>query len=1437
MPVAPNGVDQRQEQTQLPPGKMLELVDVRQVEPGLYAKRFGYSEIDSNEYGATTLADAIALASTGRGLVQRTKTGLHVRSDELASWVTKEEARWASALPAEQAMLYGYRPTSVEAGGLIYYFAGNVGQHEAAQTDGLQVGDGAAIYNTYGWWHYRIVEKATGLEIVPETAIDTAEGWFAKPVVAGGFVWLFVGFKGAPGRYLYAVKFDPTAPEGTPAVTTYYDADPTAAGAQEIRGWDVMQGTNAGVVVAVVGDDLWVTGGATVVGAAISRLDTATGLPAAATGVVGSALSIPTVQAPVQWLKDTDGASIYFLYCGDGMADTHSVRVTSATLVVAADITLASLGAPTQVVGYRETSSGNLVTIRANPDLAGGPDSLGAYLQRWEHSSTGTQVSTGRALYQLCLASDPFEVDSRWYVIAQHDDNLEHVQAAYYLVDVTDDARIVGRALHGAGGDAGQRASYVLGRGNQGWCGVKARVDGTTVRCAVNSWDGTQYVTVDLHFVIDDPGLKLVRVSGGEELAVPSAWPIRIAGGQVVEYVPSFPRDAPTLTEVVPGGSVSMEVGYYAGYYRYALRDDLGNVVRSRTSPAGVGQITVANRTLRWTYDTLRLTNMVQTQATDPGRKGGWTVEFYLTEAKTTSALAQAATPYLQFAVPNYPTSAPVFFDMFQSEVLVGEALDTFNGAELAPDSPPSFRFAFAWGRRMVLCDTDRNGLVWISEEKENGFGYTFSNGLILELPGAGDSRVYCGGAIDDNYAALFTDDGTWIISGAGPDRRGAGMYEPLQLVGKRGCTNPQSLATTPAGLAYQDSADGRLYMLSADGRRTYIGHGVEDHAGSEVQAAVYDQEAQQLRVFVEGQSTPLTDFVLTIAEAVQWPQVEIGHWDDLARVVVVGGLTMAGTASDECAVLSEDGTQFNPPDITHPFGGSAGVWRITPNPGNQAMRLADCGVVVAGEGLAYNYGGRWIQKYDHATDTWVSDPDGPTTSGLAVNKSLFFTGLPDGSAIAWGAANAAKKWSSVANTWSAMADWPTTISTTVSLQSLGGFKLSDGRYFVYRGTAPTTTTYAIDWSIYDPGTDAWSAVQTYTVAKLVGDTVTVTVVPLADGAAMGLASIENGVTLTNRCFRFDGAAWSESSAVPAVARKVASFNPSNLAGGYAGEAFLVGGYTDTASTTRSDRIDKYDAATDTWSLFQTMAESLSEVTAIINPSQRQSYLWCVGGRSAAAVGPTNVPAYAVTTFGEDEDDFPCPVGMPSGGGVTCLVFDMRNPPREAGDPADALGQWYEWRLPGDPVDACVHEGAVHYLDSAAVVRHEVEDQYDDEGEQILTKIHYAPLFLARLGGAQHVYRVHFLGQFGGVSSHRLTALIARERQTAPVEHVVDFDLVDETLEEFEFIPKLGGMTSLELTLEEVESESNTEGLRHKLVTLELGGDGTMRRLNTNQRI
>lgn len=855
--VRPSGVNQRVEPTQLPIGKLTAALDVHQPTPGELVKRDGHTPITRATSTGGVLAGGRGLASNGSTLIQQTTEGIYFKGTD--SWVRKAPSRSVWAPVPTEVMRFGFRPSSVVVGNLIYYFSADHGVDFTFPLFGYAPGDAVELRSGESrpsWWTYRVVDKNTGVEIVGTTTIDTVRGYMAKPVVIGANVWLFVGpeltgvTSPTEARTISTVKFVSTTPTVAPVITTYYDAGANAV----INGWDVFVAQGVAYFAAA-----GIASGGGVLGVA-SKLDTATGAVAAAPGTVTLA-GILSSAYPVciSWFENiTSGANFYFAICSEGYAATvHSVDVT--TLTISGTAVLAGVtGTHTLIAGYKDTGTGNVITYMSYPYQDVSNESHTA-LERYEHTNAGTLVSY-LPRRNTNIAAKPFQYDSRWYVIG-HFDDAGHGQNAYYLIDGAT-MEILGRSIYGEAGDLTQLArgivafpdptvaplfgQYAIGH----WVAPTPRVDGTTVTITLNAYDRGQYVSRDIKFIFDTR-FQITAVGDDNEIVFPGGWPLHAAHGSVTEYPTQYPHKAPVVSAVTTAGG-SMDAGAYGVCYVWSFRAPNGDIYESRPSPIATVTLATGNH-INISYDTFTFTNTEQlNDAGTGGPQGPWSIDFYVTspvpvdapggpdEIEAAEAAAALQTMYYQCSTPNVTNATGGTIDPPITTLRTERALYSSDGAELPNDPPPPFKTVNTWRKRMMIAYGNE---IWPSKEKRFGQGYSFSAVMAFVVPG-GDEEITAHGPVSDTHYAIFRRNGIWVTTGNGPDgTRGHNQYQPVRLDYADGCTNQASLVTTPRGLMYQSANDGRIYLLTLGLERVPIDAGVYDYKDNTITGAVYDAD------------------------------------------------------------------------------------------------------------------------------------------------------------------------------------------------------------------------------------------------------------------------------------------------------------------------------------------------------------------------------------------------------------------------------------------------------------------------------------------------------------------------------------------------------------------------------------------------------------------
>jgi len=825
------GLQQHTGVKMLQPGQSPLMQNVRQrYGRGVYGKRYGHSLLTTSvDVGA--LFYALGLATVNGDLCLRTSDAAYLYDTATSTWRYRGSCSRAvvSVAPALITPGNAWKPVQISAGGYTYFFAGVAPQTAPTWTH----------QQTPLAYVYRIVD-ANGAEIVPETTISGATGVTAKPVVAGGFVWLFLGCDTASGtgngyRKLYAVKLDPANPTTAPVVTTYQDAGASEA----ICTFDVMQLAAGGAAVAC-GRYNQNLGQSTL---DLSLLNTATGQPQASPGIVSTVVASigydPAANHDwnLQFLKNgnPDGNGKYYLVAYNG-TNWYGVTVTASTLVAATPVALTGV---TGTVGAAFLLAGSPMILTSTP---GTTPSLGTVQSTVFSTSWAVTFAAAIIKRHAVVCGEPIVVDpggggtasTGFYIPILYDDadvSTPTAQRCYGLLDifggnsVTPFGSIVGRALYGLGGDTYQHAfvGSITNKG-QSWVAPFQRTDQTLakVQFAVNSYDGAVYTAKSITFDftkslatgLGPPATTML----GKAAILPGTLPGYLAGAAVAEWPSLYPPSI-TATTFAPGTGFVMPAGTYSLQACYVYRDRVaGNVIRSAFSPVVTVTCNGSTQAIEVLVPSLALTSTAA---------GTFGIEVYLSVAGST-------TLFLQPVLPNDPTVDSIEFDFNTggaNRTATGQCIIPVTGTEipytasgeLPNDPPPPCRVVASWRDRVFIADSEADGEIWPSKEIVAGKGPEFSEGLLFSLPGGtGPVTAMC--PLDHNWFLIFQADSIWAIQGDGPDETGNGAYEPLRIIGNRGTTAPGSVVSTSRGVFFQD-ANGRICLV--DGSLT-----VQDAAG-----------------------------------------------------------------------------------------------------------------------------------------------------------------------------------------------------------------------------------------------------------------------------------------------------------------------------------------------------------------------------------------------------------------------------------------------------------------------------------------------------------------------------------------------------------------------------------------------------------------------------
>jgi hypothetical protein len=245
---------------------------------------------------------------------------------------------------------------------------------------------------------------------------------------------------------------------------------------------------------------------------------------------------------------------------------------------------------------------------------------------------------------------------------------------------------------------------------------------------------------------------------------------------------------APKINAVLTGGTgVNFAAGVYSFKAMYKWHDAAGLEHRSRAS------------------NTITLTSTGTAQpivyVTNPLGEQAWSIELYATEAN--------GSEYHLVTDPPSEVLSNAFYDVYDFLSLPNlrngqiYSVTGAGGEELFPQPPPPLHDVVVIGSRAWAIDAEIRSRVVPSKLRIAGVGFEFMPALEVNFPsGAGDLQAI---AEWQGLPIVLAERGVYQLSGDGPSNTGAGSnFSPPVKVSDFGCTNPESVLYTPAGIVWQ---------------------------------------------------------------------------------------------------------------------------------------------------------------------------------------------------------------------------------------------------------------------------------------------------------------------------------------------------------------------------------------------------------------------------------------------------------------------------------------------------------------------------------------------------------------------------------------------------------------------------------------------------------
>lgn len=288
------------------------------------------------------------------------------------------------------------------------------------------------------------------------------------------------------------------------------------------------------------------------------------------------------------------------------------------------------------------------------------------------------------------------------------------------------------------------------------------------------------------------------------------------------------------------GGALS--VGQYQYQVVYAWTDRFGQIQYSGTSIPITVTVTVANSSVILEIDTLRLTS-----------KTGVIIKIYRTQVNQTTfqEVTSELAPLLNKINVNYV----LFTDEVADIDIAGNQTIYTTGGIVSNAAPPSCSMIVIYQDRVMVAGTEDGSQIWFSKNKVNNSNYNtipveFSSSLTIGVSQVGGPITAL--AIMDQNLIIFKESVILVLNGDGPnDEDGGDTFADPQIITKSsGCTNPNSILFTDAGLIYQTPHKGLFLLPRSLAAPSYIGAGVDDIALTNVVSSSTLDQNKNLAIF-----------------------------------------------------------------------------------------------------------------------------------------------------------------------------------------------------------------------------------------------------------------------------------------------------------------------------------------------------------------------------------------------------------------------------------------------------------------------------------------------------------------------------------------------------------------------------------------------------------
>ena len=441
------------------------------------------------------------------------------------------------------------------------------------------------------------------------------------------------------------------------------------------------------------------------------------------------------------------------------------------------------------------------------------------YIKQITATDTGTVGTPSVFKRGLGLAGDAFIYNSKTYIPCVYGSSI---QSTNFILD--DSAVIVTKYAQDSAGSVltkGVVPKSFISNDQARLC--------TLYKTGVSTANGTFFSVLGVYSSVLDFTNSFKTALLGNNLHIAGGLLQMYDGANVVEHGFHVYPEKPTYTVQSSGGFIAS--GNYGILAVYKWTDNVGQDHYSVPSlSADVVVTTGSNHSIDVVVPTLKFIE-----------KENVFIEIYRTEDAGT-------TFYLETSVANNPAVDTVTATCTLSDAdLISKQLLYTTGGILENTAPPTASVigVHTASNRLFMVSENQNKLQY-SKIREDGKPVEWNDALLIDVDPVG-GPITAVSSMDEKLI-VFEETACFYISGAGPNNAGEqnSFTDPERISVDVGCTEPESVILTPAGLLFKSNKG--IYMLNRALGIEYIGADVEAYNSQTIVSARLVPDVNQVR-------------------------------------------------------------------------------------------------------------------------------------------------------------------------------------------------------------------------------------------------------------------------------------------------------------------------------------------------------------------------------------------------------------------------------------------------------------------------------------------------------------------------------------------------------------------------------------------------------------